>query len=661
MYVHRGTIAEVGRQTARPDFVDACVAHFRSLHGTEPGKEEVQSWRRSWPVLLDALVRAGLGELEILLELSLPGTGERVDAAVVGQGPDGVLTVVVIELKQWSWAERSPRHGGMLEVGRRTVPHPARQVGGYATYLRDWAVDGRGVRARGVVLLHNASADLIGHLCGMVTPNGPSAGFPLLGRDDLADDTARSAGDGPAHRLADRFGCGDLVPAPRDAVDRFLTGDHRPSEDALRRLADNIENRRPFRLIGEQDRARRAILDAVAAIGKQTAGARRPGAIVVVTGGPGTGKTAIATRLMGDLCRMPARNPRLLTPSGTLTRQLQRLLSAESRGLVATFLERIPSGLDQNSVVLLDEAHRTRTYPNNRRSGFPAVLRNLLDRVGVLVLFLDERQIVRPTEGVTLEELRRHADEVEVSLEHIDLETQFRCNGSQAYHRWVDLLFPNSVPASGSPSAPVSDSGFDSVGPWHGSDYDLALGADPDALASWVDDHTARGRSARITAGFCWPWNAGGVPPLEPEVAIRWHGPDEGPRSWSRPWNLRAEQPVPGYPDIPARPYWATDRGGQDQVGCIYTAQGLEYAFGAVILGGDLVRRDGRWQARPEASHDVAQLRALPPDQYLRYALNTYRVLATRATHGTRFYSTDGETQAYLASLLPASADSTGS
>ncbi|MFF4921378.1 DNA/RNA helicase domain-containing protein [Kitasatospora sp. NPDC001261] len=637
MYVHRGIIDDVARRAARPEFMDACATRFRALHGAAPGEEEAGSWRRSWPVLLDALVRAGLGGLDVLLELSLPGTGERVDAAVVGQDADGALTVVAVELKQWTGARPVPGHPGMLEVGRRSVQHPARQVGGYVHYLRGWADGGNGVRARGAVVLHNASADVIERLRSMVSPDSPSAEFPLLGRDDLAVGV-------PAGDLAERLGCAGLSPAPGEAVDRFLAGEHRPSEQAMERLAANIEDQRPFRLIGEQDRARLAILDAVREAdaredGLGAAGAHGPGGMVVVTGGPGTGKTAIAARLMGELCRESRRNPRLLTPSGTLTRQLQRLLREESRGLVATFKSKTPGGLDKNSVVLLDEAHRAATYPHQRGTGFPAVLRNLLDRVGVLVLFLDERQIVRPSEGLTLDELARHAQESGAAFRHVDLETQFRCNGSQAYHRWVDLLF--------SPAGAAR--------PWNGGSYDLALATDPDALASWVDGHTAQGRSARITAGFCWPWDTGEVPPLEPEVAIRWHGPDHGERSWARPWNLRSEQPVPGFPDIPARPYWATDRGGHDQVGCIYTAQGLEYAFGAVIMGGDLVRRHDRWRARPEASYDAVQLRTLPPEQYLPYALNTYRVLATRATHGTRLYSTDPETQAYLASLLPGS------
>ncbi|MFJ8627867.1 DNA/RNA helicase domain-containing protein [Kitasatospora sp. NPDC093550] len=635
MYVHRGVIGDVARRAAQSAFIDECTKRFEALHGAEPGPQEIASWQRSWPVLLDALVRAGLGDLDVLLELSLPGTGERVDAAVVGQDADGTLTVVVVELKQWTWARPSPGLSASLEVGGRTVPHPARQVGGYVHYLRDWADGGSGVRAKGTVVLHNAPADLIDRLRGMASAGGPSAEFPLLGRDDLASSV-------PPEELARRLGCAGLRPAPQDAVDRFLEGRHRPSERVLERLAANIESRRHFFLIGEQDRARLAILDAVkqaAAHRTPTDGQSRPGAMVLVTGGPGTGKTAIAARVMGDLCGTAGSNPRLLTPSGTLTRQLQRLLSEDARGLVATFKNKNPGGLDKSSVVLLDEAHRAATYPDQRGPGFPIVLRKLLEQVAVLVLFLDERQIVRPTEGLKADELEHHAHATGAAFRRIDLDTQFRCNGSQAYHHWVDTLFSET----------------DTPPPWSGSSYDLALADDPNTLASWIDGHTARGHSARITAGFCWPWNATDVPPLEPEVAIRWHGPDHDERSWARPWNLRSEQPVPGFPDVPARPYWATDRGGHDQVGCIYTAQGLEYAFGAVILGPDLVRRRDRWQAHPEASHDARQLRTLPPERYRFYARNTYRVLATRATRGTRLYSTDPETQAYLASLLPGS------
>jgi DUF2075 family protein len=35
-------------------------------------------------------------------------------------------------------------------------------------------------------------------------------------------------------------------------------------------------------------------------------------------------------------------------------------------------------------------------------------------------------------------------------------------------------------------------------------------------------------------------------------------------------------------------------KGGFDQVGCVYTAQGFEYDWSGVIIGPDLVARHGR-------------------------------------------------------------------
>ncbi|MFE4721620.1 DNA/RNA helicase domain-containing protein, partial [Streptomyces sp. NPDC056728] len=50
--------------------------------------------------------------------------------------------------------------------------------------------------------------------------------------------------------------------------------------------------------------------------------------------------------------------------------------------------------------------------------------------------------------------------------------------------------------------------------PWAGSDYDLAAIGDPDQFTQWVSAHTNNGHTARITAGFCWPWKSQDTPPL---------------------------------------------------------------------------------------------------------------------------------------------------
>ncbi|MFF7656855.1 DNA/RNA helicase domain-containing protein [Streptomyces sp. NPDC007983] len=530
---------------------------------------------------------------------------------------------MVVELKQWTHASWDTSRPLFLDVGDRQVIHPARQAGGYVHYLDNWISDSLGLTVRGVVVLHNAAPDLVVALHKAVA-GGASARYPIVGRKDFDESL-------PAREIAARLDCADLEFAPAPLVETFLHTRHRPNAKLLSRVADHINGSDRFPLIGDQDTARLTILDAVGAEQRKD---RRH--IVVVTGGPGTGKTAIALRMFAELAGRPHANPRLLCPSAALSKQLTRAAGDASKGMIKTFTSGLPAGLTNDSVVLVDEVHRAHTYPGQRRSEFPLVLDQLINRCAVTVLFLDERQIVRPTEGTTLDELQRLAARDGHRLTAIDLTTQFRCNGSQAYQRWVDSLFSRN----GTPQA------------WTGGEYDLAVADNPRQLEDWTAAHINSGRSARITAGFCWPWKSPERPPLLPEVSIDWKD-DKGEHLWERPWNSRASNTTGDDQGVPARAFWATDPGGHQQIGCIYTAQGMEYDYSAVILGDDLVRTSSGWQARPERSYDDA-LRNLPAEEYLTYALNTYRVLATRGTHGTRFYSTHPETQEYLRTLLPA-------
>lgn len=384
----------------------------------------------------------------------------------------------------------------MLMVGDREVLHPGRQVGGYVAYLNNWVPAELELEVRGLAFLHNASAELTGHLSALAA-GGPSAAFPLLGADDLPNGAE-------AQLLAGRLQCADVEPADRQAVSDFLLAQHRPSEALLARVAGTIEGHDGFRLIGDQDKARQTIHRAIEAIERGT-----PGHIVAVTGGPGTCKTAIAARVLGDLCLREDANPRLLSPSGTLTQQLTRAVGDAAKGLISTLTTTLPRGLSKdNSVVLLDEAHRARTDPLRRSR---------------VVLFLDERQIVRPSEGTTLDELRRLARARGYTFAHIDLTTQFRCGGSRTYLDWIDALLTEDG------QAPV----------WQGTDYDLAIAGTPAELEDWVTTHHHAGRSARITAGFCWPWDSPPTPPLTPEVSIPWTD-ETGDHLWQRPWNSGA-------------------------------------------------------------------------------------------------------------------------
>ena len=82
------------------------------------------------------------------------------------------------------------------------------------------------------------------------------------------------------------------------AADRLLASATRPSKQLMKLAASEIKDREQFVLLDEQRLAYEIVLHAV---GK----ARRSDAkeVVIITGGPGSGKSVIALSLLGELCR----------------------------------------------------------------------------------------------------------------------------------------------------------------------------------------------------------------------------------------------------------------------------------------------------------------------------------------------------------------------
>ena len=88
-----------------------------------------------------------------------------------------------------------------------------------------------------------------------------------------------------------------------------------------------------------------------------------------------------------------------------------------------------------------------------------------------------------------------------------------------------------------------------------------------------------------------------------------------------------------------------SDPRGLDQVGCIYTAQGLEWEYCGVIMGNDFTWTGSQWRAQR------GEDRKIWGDNLHAMVRNVYRVLATRGRDGVVLYSTDATTRKLLASL----------
>ncbi|GAA1440315.1 DNA/RNA helicase domain-containing protein [Nocardiopsis tropica] len=615
-YVHSGRVGDTAKYLEMPEFIDQCRDRYRAAGFGEPGESEVNSWRNSWPPLLRALVRAGLEDLWIYLEFGTPEGNSRFDALLLGSTGAGELAAVVVELKQWKQAA-SLSHDRVRVGGKggdiRT--HPVAQVAGYTTFLCYWfSSPDLSLDVRGLVFLHNADEKDVTPLRGL---SQTGYGCPVLS-GELVSRTP----DGEL--LRELLRCSDARAVSDTQLKAFETSSWRPNRELLSLVADAIRRNPSFVLIGDQQDAFlqiRAKVDDALASGRQS--------VILVNGGPGSGKTALAMRLLGTYMGETEEGARYGTPSATLRRNVR--LAAGVPGSSRLF--DLPRGvLKGATLVILDEAHRL------RRSGgdFGTYVRKNLANVPVVVVFLDERQRIRPTEGLGAWEVHRLAEDPRIDVVSHELRGSFRCNGSRAFSTWVDALF------------------YDHPYSWSSPDYDLGVVRNPSEMEKWLEECLRQERRARISAGFCWSWDKVEEGQQHPGVRIEWQDAHTGhAHLWRRAWNLHEEEiGDEGEVVAPQSQLWATQPGGENQIGCVYTAQGLEYDDAGVILGPDLVRRGDRWEARREKSHDPAMTR-VGAEEYLELALNTYRVLMTRGMRSCRLYSTDEETQEFLTSLMP--------
>ena len=622
MTLYRTSVA--GFSAIEHHFADLISEQMAIRTGRHPSTGEYRSWTRSIPALRADLVAAGLDDVEMLLEYQLPLTSKRADVVLVGQHPTtGGASYLVVELKQWSHAERFEDSDSLVRIeqyGHRPVTHPALQVRDYCDYLLGFtsvlADDPRSLA--GVAYLHNA------------TDEGVSDLFRLPGNAHGRVFTGQRRGEFQDF-LKSRF-----APAKSGAAyaDHLLSSRIAPSKQLLALAAEEVQQREMFVLLDEQRDAYNYVLHAV-----QRARRANTKTAVIVSGGPGSGKSVIALSLLGELSR-EGRSVLHATGSRSFTQTLRKVAGKRAPAVQKmfqyfnSFMASVPNELD---ALILDEAHRIRETSVSRwtraehRTGRPQV-EELLDAARVPVFLLDEFQVVRPGEQGTVEDIEKHAANRGIHVEKIDLDAQFRCGGSEEYLLWVKRLLGLQT------GGPV---------PWTGDPhFDVEVADSPHELEAYLASKLEGGYSARLAAGYCWPWSdprADGS--LVADVQID---------DWSKPWNLKGERSVGG---APAAALWASDPAGFGQVGCVYTAQGFEYDYAGVIIGPDLAWREDRWVTVRSANKDpdFRSRTKVGDADFDRLVRNVYKVLLTRGMRGVAIYAHDRETQQRLRALVTSS------
>lgn len=599
---------------------DAFTAYYRY----QPSPSEVSSWRNSLRAMSEVLQQGDLLGTSVVVEYQLPLTSRRLDCMVVGRDQARRPRAVIVELKQWDKAEVSDVDGCVetwIGGGVREVLHPSAQVSQYRQYLEDGHFAFSGIDRIGLdacSYLHNATTSAT---------------------DVLRDERYASYLD-----LAPMF-CGDesfdLVEHLRsrtlrgddgDLLNRVIEDNYTPSKALMNHVAQVIENDPVYTLLDEQFVAFQSILNRV-----RQAFHTQSKSVVIVHGGPGTGKSVVAANLVARLSKQHYAVCHA-TGSKAFTENLKRRVGTRAAAVFKYFNNFTHVAEDGLDIVICDEAHRIRKTsnhrftPKDRRSHVPQV--EELVRAGrVSVFFIDDMQTVRPGEVGSSDLIRAEAERLGAQLAEYELEAQFRCAGSDGFVNWVDNTLGLRRTANVL---------------WNQGEelFDFQVVDSVKELDTRIRELDREGRTARLVAGYCWPWSKekavdGG---LVEDVVLG---------NWRRPWNARPELTrLP--PDVPKSMFWATDPGGIEQVGCIYTAQGFEFDYVGVIWGADLrydpVAKD--WVGDPAESHDVTVKRARK--SFLTNVKHVYRVLLSRGLKGCYVYFVDPDTRRFVESRIEA-------
>ncbi len=182
---------------------------------------------------------------------------------------------------------------------------------------------------------------------------------------------------------------------------------------------------------------------------------------------------------------------------------------------------------------------------------------------------------------------------------------------------------------------------------WDGADgFDFRIVASVEALEAAIRKRADAGFTARVAAGFCWPWSE----PREDGTLVD----DVVIGSYRRPWDAK-----PGSrglaPGIPPASLWATDPNGINQIGCVYNIQGFELDYVGVIWGKDLRYNLDRQEWIGDKTQSADSVVKRSKERFVDLVKNTYRVLLSRGIKGCYVYFMDRDTERFVRSRMETS------
>ncbi|WGT30861.1 DUF2075 domain-containing protein [Pseudomonas marginalis] len=617
MIVYAATKQQFLKDSDNDDIEEVILRHFKEATGKKVGASEIRSWQGSLTYMAKVLRDDGLpNSAGLAIELHIPQSSKRIDFLLTGRDENQAKNAVLIELKQWSKASATTKDaivktalgGGLVE----TI-HPSYQVWSYAALLEGFneAVYDKSIEVRPCAYLHNYVSDGIINSAHYEAYTSKAPLF-LKGPEELTK--LRSF-------LKKHIIHGDN----KEVLYELANGKIRPSKALSDALSGLMKGKPEFVLIDDQ----KAIFESALAAASE-ASIEVP-KVLIIEGGPGTGKTVLAINLLVRLTALKLLSKYVSKNAAPRKVYESKLVGTVKRSHFSNFFSGSGAFIETESntydALIVDEAHRL-----NEKSGLYGNLgenqiKELIESAKCSIFFIDEDQRVTLNDIGSKQAIRAFAKAKGATVEEYILSSQFRCSGSDGYLAWLDDVLGIHATAN-----PLLDT----------SEYEFKVFDSPQAMHAAIEQKN-HGNKARVVAGYCWPW----LSKKDSKAADIVIGDD-----YARQWNLDQDGSL-----------WIIAENSIEQVGCIHTCQGLEVDYIGVIIGPDLVVRDGQVVTSPHKrdKHDksirgwkklMKAQPALAQQETDLIIKNTYRTLMTRGMKGCYLYCTDQETAQYFESRL---------
>lgn len=578
------------------------------------GSSEYNSWKNS---LGDAMYKVMQtdkipDDSGVAIEYSIPRTKNRIDFIITGEDEYGKEKVIIIELKQWTDIQKTDKDAIVktrFKNGLSEELHPSYQAWSYSTLLYGFnaTVYEEKIGLEPCAYLHNHIDE------GIILSSFYS--------DYLNKAPAFCKGD--KEKLQNFIARFVKYGEKKNTLYRIDHGKIRPSKNLADSLVSMLKGNEEFIMIDEQ----KIVYETALSLAKKSSETNKN--VLIVEGGPGTGKSVVAINLLVSITKLGL-NTQYVTknaaPRGVFEAKLAGTLKKTETSNMFTGSGSFVN-VDQNvfDTLIVDEAHRLNAKSGIFKNLGENQIKEIMESAKCSIFFIDEDQKVTWHDIGKKEEIEKWANKLGINIHFLKLESQFRCNGSDGYLSWLD----NSLQ--------IKETANNTL---EGINYDFKIIESPTELRDLIFDKNKINNKARLVAGYCWNWESKKNKAVN-DISF----PDFG---FGMRWNLASDGNL-----------WIIAPESVNEVGCIHTCQGLEVDYVGVIIGDDFVIRNGKAVTNPDmrAKTDTSlkgykkAFKNNPNESKSKadtIIKNTYRTLMTRGMKGCYVYFTDKETQEYF-------------